>query len=82
MKINFCKHGKIFKHKYWEIQVILEKDFAEWFALNVYTKSKMDHGGFRIEVEFLRRFHFHLWIYDERHWNYEKDCWQEYYFFD
>jgi hypothetical protein len=78
MKINYGKSGRIAGHKYWEIQLIVEKDFAEWFALNVYSKSKSDHGGFRIELEFFRRFHFHLWIYDDRHWDYERDCWQEY----
>lgn len=38
---------------------------------------KGDHAGFFFELE-IRNYSFEFEIRDGRHWNYEKDAWQEY----
>jgi hypothetical protein len=36
-----------------------------------------DHSGLDIEITLLR-YSIHLNIYDSRHWDYRKNCWEEY----
>jgi len=71
-------NGKISKHKYWEIQAEMPSDLADLFGFNIELSSKRDHAGFRFEVELFRFIYFHLWIYDNRHWDYENDRWVKY----
>jgi len=36
-----------------------------------------DHAGLMFEIEFLRHF-FVINLYDNRHWDYENNCWEKY----
>jgi hypothetical protein len=77
--INFCWARRLSKNKSIELQFCTEKGFSDWFGFKLYTKSKCDHAGLYFEFEFLTILYFHIWIYDNRHWNYEIDEYETYY---
>jgi|688.fasta_scaffold1243237_2 hypothetical protein len=68
-------HGKtIFKNKFWEVE-ILKSDGLLRFEFELSTKQ--DHAGanlklglFGYEIDFI--------LYDNRHWNYDKNSWENY----
>jgi hypothetical protein len=64
----------IFKHKYWEIQVIKSDN---WFRFEFGFTIHQDHAGVNIELGLLS-YEVHFTLYDNRHWNYEKNTWEVY----
>lgn len=65
-----CKSGKIFSHKYWELQLD-RTHFDTIFDIELKYTIKGDHCGFTFRIEFLTLY-FHFITYDNRHWNYVK----------
>lgn len=75
-KSYFSKSGHIYAHKYWELQ--LSRDCSELFALNLDTRwSGIDHGGISFEIT-LFSLCWTVHVYDNRHWDYELEMWEEY----
>lgn len=70
--------GRITKNKSWEIQIETFSSLADWFRFDISINSKTDHAGFRFEIEILKFFYFHLWIVDNRHWDYDNNRWINY----
>lgn len=68
-------HGKISKHKAWE----LEHTFYDGMLLDLNLKftTKGDHAGLNIELGLLG-YSIHFTVYDTRHWDYEKNTWVKY----
>ena len=73
-----CWNWKVSKNKALEVQLTLEKGFADWFKFCLETKSKQDHPGIYLTFELLTIFYFHVWFYDGRHWDYDNDCFKIY----
>lgn len=70
-------HGKFFiKHKFWEIEFIREKEYWQWFQLNINFNRKTDHAGLHVIFEILG-YVINFDIYDHRHWNFETDSWEK-----
>ena len=68
-----CQSGMLTQHKAWEVQ-IMQTDALASFTLNIAWRGT-DHAGpslgfglFGYEVDFK--------IYDTRHWNSRKNCWE------
>jgi hypothetical protein len=70
--INWCWGRKVSKNKALELQVALDGDFSDWFKFCLETRSKQDHAGLYFTLELATCFYFHIWLYDVRHWNWEK----------
>ena len=71
---GWCWGGKLFKNKAWECQVYRSNVLIE--AEFNFT-HRQDHAGIKLE------FALFTWclsfnIYDTRHWNYDKGCWELY----
>lgn len=65
-------HGKITRHKSWEIQLMKTNTIVECDL--AYT-TQQDHGGLRLEfgvLGYTMCFHF----YDRRHWNHNTNQWE------
>jgi len=76
-EFNFTKSGEISKkyHKYWEVQCTNMFDTG-YFKLNINWSRKQDHAGFLFLFEFFD-FMLMFQIYDNRHWDYEKNIFQD-----
>ena len=70
-----CLHGRITKHKAWE----LEHTFYDGMIIDCDFKfsTKGDHAGLSIMLGLLV-YGVHFTVYDTRHWDYENNCWQVY----
>ena len=63
-----------FKHKHIELQIIENCNLLRFeFEFTV----KQDHAGVNLELG-LFGYEVHCTFYDDRHWNYEKNCWEKY----
>ena len=62
------------KHKHWEVQVMKS---CELFRIEFSWTAKEDHAGLRLELGLLG-YQIDFSFYDSRHWNTEKDCWENY----
>lgn len=70
-----CWSGSTFiKNKYWEVQVM--KD-CELFRIEFSWTTKEDHAGLRIEFGLIG-YKATFTVYDNRHWDYEKQTWHVY----
>ena len=71
---NFVKSGKFFsfKHKYWELQITNAFNTYSYFNIHLSWTKEQDHAGFTFTLEILN-FMFDFKVYDERHWDYEKN---------
>ena len=70
--MNFCKSGNTpFKNKFWELQITTLWE-GSYFDFRIGWTRNRDHAGFYFLVE-IHKFMFDFKIYDIRHWNYEKD---------
>lgn len=66
-------HGSTpMKNKHWEIQVIKNDNL---FRFEFEFTVRQDHAGVNLELG-LFGYEIHFTIYDNRHWDYEKDQWQ------
>ena len=48
------------------------------YELRIENQRKCDHAGFYFSIIFRRTMIFEFNIYDIRHWNDDKDCWEVY----
>lgn len=71
---GYCWGRKITKHKAWEFQAYRSNVI---FEKGLYITTRQDHAGIKLEFGVLT-FSFVLQIYDTRHWNYDKNCWEVY----
>jgi hypothetical protein len=65
--------GTITKNKSWEFEIGRFPEW-NWFDFKLKLTRKEDHAGLYKYVEILG-FFISFQIYDNRHWNYEKDRW-------
>ena len=70
-----CVSGKLTKHKAWE----LEHSYMSTMLVDVdlLWSVRTDHAGFRLTVGILG-YGVGFQIYDTRHWNYERNCYEIY----
>lgn len=62
------------EHKFLEIECHYMQDFNDWFRFDIHWSRKGDHAGFESSFDIVGLYGtFH--IYDHRHWDYVKDCW-------
>lgn len=68
-------HGSTFvPNKYWEVQVIRCYNFLRFeFAVTM----REDHAGVNLELG-LFGYEIHFTVYDNRHWDYDNNCWVKY----
>jgi len=68
-------HGRVSKFMYWEI----EHNFYGNSLLDIdcHIAIKEHHAGVSITLGLLG-YGVHLHVYDCRHWNYEKECYETY----
>lgn len=62
------------KHKYFEFQLMRDSEYLLNF--NFDWKTKCDHAGVKFELG-LFGYSIVFYLYDSRHWNYEKNDWME-----
>ena len=70
----FCFTIGITKNKTFEFQVYHYFDFLLTFEIHLSFRGK-DHDGPHLEFSLLG-FHFCFVIYDNRHWDYERNDWK------
>jgi hypothetical protein len=63
-------------HKYIELQIAKWAKSWSWFDITVRWSYRVDHAGFMVSIS-IWKFLFGLQIYDHRHWDIEKDCWEK-----
>jgi hypothetical protein len=79
--MNFCtplfhpKYFPLLKNKYFEFQADKMQN-SDYFRLSLRWTRKTHHAGPGFHFEFLG-FCLFLNIYDNRHWNYEEEKWEE-----
>lgn len=66
-------------HKYFEILAYHVKHEDGWLDVEFKLDplGGRDHAGMRFYV-CLGRFQFGVSFYDNRHWDYDNDCWEKY----
>ena len=70
-----CVGSKLFGHKAWELEHSYMSTMLVDFDL--LWSVRTDHAGFRITVGILG-YGVGFQIYDTRHWNYERNCYEAY----
>lgn len=66
--------GKLFKNKFWEIQLMRTSDVV-CFRFELTTRQ--DHAGVQLEIGFLS-FNVNFVVYDNRHWDHLGERWENY----
>jgi len=64
-------------HKHFETEVSYIKDEKNWYSyfnFSIRWDRKISHAGFHIGTDILG-VNFSLEIYDDRHWNHDKNRW-------
>lgn len=80
--MNFCiplfhpKYFPLLKNKYFEFQADKMRD-SDYFHLSLKWTRKTHHAGPSFHFEVFG-FFLSLDIYDNRHWNYEEERWEDY----
>lgn len=70
----FLKNGNITKNKFWEIE--FHRNQRTLFSIGFTLTFKQSHSGLSFDFG-LFGYWFMLEIYDNRHWNYDNNCWEE-----
>jgi hypothetical protein len=71
---SFTKSGKVSKNKSWEIEV--SEQIATLFKFHLsFSIRRIDHPGLRLSFNIVG-IEFNFQYYDNRHWDYENDCFQ------
>jgi hypothetical protein len=71
----YCKSGKtLMPHKFWEFGIY--KTNAIIRCILEFT-TRQDHAGFGVELDLLG-WGIEFKVYDNRHWDDEKECWEVY----
>ncbi len=79
--MNLClplfhrKYFPLFLNKYLEIQISKFKNDWSYFDFNCKWTRKTHHAGLKFNIEILSYF-LAIEIYDNRHWNYEEEQWE------
>jgi hypothetical protein len=73
--VVYEKSGKTWiPHKFWELGINKTNSILEcWFKFSI----KEDHAGLNFDFGILG-WNVKFLIYDNRHWDYENDCWETY----
>ena len=74
-KTYFFKTWQLTKHKFLEIESYGGTDDIIGFAFRF--GFRRDHEGIMLELSLLRQ-SINIQIYDNRHWNHEKNCYETY----
>ena len=75
---SWDKTFKLSEHKYLEFEFNWRDNMArEWFVFCLQTRSKQDHPGAEFSFGGLRLFWFGITFYDNRHWDYDNDKFEE-----
>lgn len=80
--MNLCfplfhpKYFPLLSNKYLEIQISKFKNDWSYFDFNLKWTRKTHHAGLKFHIEVLSYF-FAVDIYDNRHWNYEEENWED-----
>lgn len=61
-------------NKYFELSFQILTEMCEWFTLSIVYREKQDHPGLYFIFSFLKLFYIEFSIYDNRHWDAEKNC--------
>ena len=74
------KNIKLSKNKSFEIQLDLCNSSLsnDLFLVNLAWTTKCDHAGLSFEFVFFKFVYFQMQVYDNRHWDYENNCWETY----
>jgi len=74
----FLFDKKITKNKAISIELLKDANWDGYHLLNFQFQYlwKADHAGPKIEIS-IAKFSFFFSIYDIRHWDDEKDCWEK-----
>ena len=64
--------GMLAKHKAWEIQIMKTTTLVK---LHIVLRLSGDHAGLRLLFGLLG-YEFDINVYNTRHWDYEKKCWE------
>lgn len=78
MIFNFNKSWHLYKTKYIELESKVEKESVAMFDFHLSFTRKQDHAGFQVNLELFELIFLWFSIYDNRHWNYERNDWQVY----
>ena len=62
------------KHKHWEFEILKSTDVLN---LHFEITHRQDHAGLNLELA-LFGYGAHFMIYDNRHWNWETNSWENY----
>jgi hypothetical protein len=63
-------------HKYFELSIQFKSELCEWFDFSFRYRGKQDHAGLYFTFSVLKLIFVEWSIYDNRHWDYEKGCFQ------
>jgi hypothetical protein len=66
----------VFKNSHKGLEIEVMADGFLTTGLTVYSTLHCDHAGFHCKLVLLG-YSFELMIYDERHWDYDKNTWEE-----
>ena len=70
----YVTSGMLARHKAWEFQIMKTTTLAK---LQLDLRLFGDHAGLRLSFGLLG-YEFDVNVYDTRHWDYEKKCWESY----
>lgn len=75
MKINWFKSGSFLKipNKFWEVQLANFPDSDNIFNFQFRLNRNCDHAGLNFTIE-IWTLYFCVQVYDNRHWDYENNC--------
>jgi len=79
--MNFCvplfhpKYFNLFSNKYFELQLDKMRE-SSYFDFHMKWTKNTHHAGPSIYLEAFGLF-LAVDIYDNRHWNYEEECWED-----
>lgn len=68
-------HGRVCCHKCYEFNYYSEESVDYYTRVSLTTKG--DHAGLKINLR-IRRSEIEVHVYDDRHWDWENDCWETY----
>lgn len=69
---------KLSNNKYFEYQFEGSGFSKSWFELEAKWTRKSDHAGLWFSFSLFDLFWINFNISDNRHWDYENDCWKKY----
>lgn len=61
-----------FEHKFWEVQIM---KCTELFRVEFDWTVRADHAGVKLDLGLLG-YEIAFSFYDNRHWDYENNCWK------